>query len=372
MQNFDTNSVHVAGLEKAIALGIDIDKPVLALGSPGIGKTQILIAAAVRNGYTPLAVVSSMHLPEFFAGHDIPVVQADGTNKVEQLVPALIEQVTALRESTGKPVFLFLDEIDKCPDVIQSPLLQLALEKRVNHFLLPEDTYVCAAGNGEGDGSFSNPLSRALTNRFMVFGFAGPTQKEFEKHAAKNQFHPVIQAFAAQNYDLAMSFDAAEERNCTPRSLEAFSKALHSPYMNNDMRMTVGSACIGQAAAAKLEAMLTVYDNLTPLDDILRDPDRAALPPVENFTAGFMTFSALPQMLRRRAKEVATDTGKSDQGRADMVMAAWTYAKRTPAKELAALFLANLDSAQWTVLISNDMEYMSEQYADVLAEVINV
>ena len=369
----DTNIVHAAGLERAIAVGVDADIPLLVLGRPGVGKTQITIATAERMGFAPLAVVSSMYLPEFFSGHDIPVTQADGTSKVEQLVPALFEQVVALREKTGKPVFLFQDEIDKCPDVIQAPLLQMVLEKRVGNVKLPADTYVCAAGNGEDDGSFSNPLSRALLNRFMVFDFAGPTQKEFERHAAKQAMHPVVQAFAAQHYDVVMSFDAAQERNCTPRSMEALSRALHSDKMPHDMRMTVSSACIGAEAAAKLEAMLTVYDNLTPLDDILKDPQGAPLPPPENLIAGFMTFSSLPQMLRRRVSE-ATANGETDVAalRKKMVMAGWTYAKRNPAKELSVLFLNNLHGDQWEVILSEDLAETSENYADVLAEIVNV
>ncbi len=61
---------------------------------------------------------------------------------------------------------LFLDEISAADIEVQKAALQLVLDRRVGEYDLPITCPVLAAGNGDNDGAFTNPMSGPLSNRF--------------------------------------------------------------------------------------------------------------------------------------------------------------------------------------------------------------
>lgn len=62
---------------------------------------------------------------------------------------------------------LFLDKISSAPQSMQAAAYQIALDKRIGEFLLPEHCIVICAGNRTTDQSVAFRMPKALVNRLM-------------------------------------------------------------------------------------------------------------------------------------------------------------------------------------------------------------
>jgi len=77
-----------------------------------------------------------------------------------------LEDKTWYTVKVFEKAFLFLDEISAADIEVQKAALQLVLDRRVGEYDLPPTCPVIAAGNGDNDGAFTNPMSGPLSNRF--------------------------------------------------------------------------------------------------------------------------------------------------------------------------------------------------------------
>lgn len=150
-------------VEKALkAKEIGIDRALLFLSSPGIGKTS-LIKQIAKEQNIPYHIISPVqHAAEDFAG--IPVPNGDDTIKklpVEDIFP-----IKYRKEERG---IYFIDELTSAEFGTQGALYRLLLEGRTDTFELPKGWLRIAAGNLMTDKALVNDLSSALINRVSVF-----------------------------------------------------------------------------------------------------------------------------------------------------------------------------------------------------------
>src|SRR5213078_3414651 len=66
------------------------------------------------------------------------------------------------REEDG-PTLVFLDELNRAPQLVQNACLQLALDRRVGEYRLPDSCVVVAAGNPDNHRGVTR-MSEALAN----------------------------------------------------------------------------------------------------------------------------------------------------------------------------------------------------------------
>jgi hypothetical protein len=97
----------------------------------------------------------------------------------------------------GRPIVLFLDELNRArPEILQS-VHELALNKTLAGKRLPEGSIVVSAVN-EGDEYQLTDLDPALVSRFNLYEFA-PTVEDWLLWAAENGLDPRVTAFIQQN-----------------------------------------------------------------------------------------------------------------------------------------------------------------------------
>ncbi len=137
-----------------LALGYRARRPVLLEGPTGIGKSEIVRAAAEQLGIGLAVLDLSLLEPPDLVG--LPIIEQGRTRYA---VPSILPQ-----EGAG---ILLLEELNRAERYIQQPALQLLTARTLHEYRLP-DGWVCFAAVNPQDGDYQvTALDPALRARFL-------------------------------------------------------------------------------------------------------------------------------------------------------------------------------------------------------------
>lgn len=262
----------IAALEKLIPG----NTPVFLHGPPGTGKSSYVKQAASR------------------LGMEVVDVRAATTDPVDwRGVPAVIGGRTRwcppdFLPKDGKGV-LFLDELPQAPQLVQSSLLELTLDRRLGEYRLPEGWRVVAAGNRQEDRAGANRLITPLLNRFLHLD-VGLDPDEWVGWAAQSGIAPEVTAYIKMRPDRLYAFDPTtnERAFATPRSWQFTSDVCErfrdgpggAVYKDADAHLLLAAVggCIGAGAAAEFVAHLKNAALLPNPRALLAAPTTTPLP----------------------------------------------------------------------------------------------
>ena len=126
-------------------------RPVLLMGPPGIGKTQIMEQIAAETGVGLVAYTITHHTRQSAIG--LPFIEkrsygGEEFSVTEYTMSEILASVYELMEKTGiKEGILFLDEINCVSETLAPMMLQFLQCKTFGNQRLPEGWLIVAAGN---------------------------------------------------------------------------------------------------------------------------------------------------------------------------------------------------------------------------------
>jgi len=126
-------------------------RPVLLMGPPGIGKTQIMAQIAAETGVGLVAYTITHHTRQSAIG--LPFIEqrtygGKAYSVTEYTMSEILASVYELMEKTGiKEGILFLDEINCVSETLAPMMLQFLQCKTFGNQALPEGWLIVAAGN---------------------------------------------------------------------------------------------------------------------------------------------------------------------------------------------------------------------------------
>ena len=126
-------------------------RPVLLLGAPGIGKTQIMEQIALECGIGLVAYTITHHTRQSAIG--LPFItrkEFDGVEKsvTEYTMSEIVASIYEKREKTGiREGILFIDEINCVSETLAPAMLQFLQCKTFGTHAIPEGWIIVAAGN---------------------------------------------------------------------------------------------------------------------------------------------------------------------------------------------------------------------------------
>ena len=126
-------------------------RPVLLMGPPGIGKTQIMEQIAAEEGVGLVAYTITHHTRQSAIG--LPFIEkrtygGEEFSVTEYTMSEILASVYQLMEKTGlKERILFLDEINCVSETLAPMMLQFLQCKTFGNQRLPEGWLIVAAGN---------------------------------------------------------------------------------------------------------------------------------------------------------------------------------------------------------------------------------
>jgi hypothetical protein len=269
---------------------LEVNRPCFLWGSPGIGKTF-----GVNDTVISMDMIPEIQSLGGMESVDLRGLPKDKNDDVVWSTPDFIANVRRKRAESGKPVALFIDEVNANAQSVQVPLMQLFQFRRIGPHVLPDDTRLIGAGNLQSDRAAAQRMSTALNNRGTHLEIASPASiegvKDWCKVAVVKKFHPAVIAFimlrGAPNgikgnpgYSPGMlhNFDPNSQEKAfpSPRSWEYVSDLLD--HCTDTTRHHLVRGTVGEIAAAEFEGFLKVYKSAPPIIKILSDPAGCPVP----------------------------------------------------------------------------------------------
>lgn len=196
---------------------------ILLLSPPGVGKSEIVNAAAKRAGLACRSLLGTQIAPEDVSG----IPQIVGERSV--FCPSRV-----LLPETSEPFCLFLDELPACTPDIQKAFYSLLLERRVGEYPLPEGTWVVAAGNRVEDRALVRTISSALLNRVLILQIE-VDHREWLDWSLEHGIRDEIRSFIREHPDaLLRPVPRTAEPFSTPRAWSSLSRILDLTSSNAD------------------------------------------------------------------------------------------------------------------------------------------
>jgi hypothetical protein len=247
--------------------------PVLIVGAPGIGKSDLVAQAAAAAGADLIISHPAVADPTDVKG--LPWV-AKGAEHATFL--PFGELARALKATT--PTVWFLDDLGQAPPSVQASFMQLLLARRVNGHVLPDCVTFLAASNRRTDRAGVSGILEPVKSRFVAIVELEPDLDEWTQWAlGQDDMPPELVAFLRFRPELLSAFvPSADLTNCPlPRTWAHAGKLLALDLPDNILLAAVAGA-VGQGAAIELMAFLRMFRELPNIDAILLDPDGPVIP----------------------------------------------------------------------------------------------
>ena len=223
-------------------------RPILLMGAPGIGKTQIMeqIARECKVGLVSYTIThhtrqSAVGLPfikEKTFGQEIFSV-------TEYTMSEIIASVYEKMEKTGlKEGILFIDEINCVSETLAPMMLQFLQGKTFGNQKVPEGWVIVTAGNPPEYNKSVREFDVATLDRVRKIEVV-PELSVWLSYAEKNQIHSAVTTYLMAHSDhfYSVSQEADEKRFVTARGWEDLSAVLKSYEI---LHFPVDEALIGQ------------------------------------------------------------------------------------------------------------------------------
>lgn len=245
------------------------DQNIMLVGNHGIGKSEILSGYYSEKGMRVVPLfLGQMSDPGDLIG--IPN-RNEATGKTDFMPPYWFPL-------DGKPIVLFLDELNRArPEVLQT-IMDLALNRKLAGRSLPEGSRIISAVN-EGDQYQLTDLDPALVSRFNVAAFR-PTVQEWLLWAEKAGVDPRVRDFIRENpiwldknADAREGADTGLEKTPDRRAWKRVSDILKVVPEVNPIVTKAISAIVGAKAASALVGSISARKILSGRE-VLQDYEK--------------------------------------------------------------------------------------------------
>ena len=235
---------------------------IMLVGKHGIGKSEILTHYFADKGIPVVALfLGQMSDP----GDLIGLPRLNEETGITEFVPPYWFPVN------GKPVVLFLDELNRArPEILQT-IMELALNRTLAGHALPEGSRVISAVN-DGDEYQLTDLDPALVSRFNIYEFH-PSVQEWIRWASQNHLDERVIQFIQSHTDMLdgkYSGDEAAGLTKTPdrRAWKKLSDCIKGQSDMEDLKILC-TGIVGAAATASFYQFLTSFNQLSAKEILL-------------------------------------------------------------------------------------------------------
>lgn len=232
---------------------------IMLAGRHGIGKSQILTRYFKSKG---------MPVKTLFLGQMSDPGDLLGLPNKDEKTGKTVFMPPYWFPADGKPIVLFLDEINRArPEILQT-VMDLVLNRKLAGRELPEGSRIIAAGN-DGEEYQLTDLDPALVSRFNIYTFR-PTVEDWLLWAERAGLDERILRFISANPELLdRSADTKEDQGLDKdpdrRAWEKVARLMENIPNPMPVHQKVVAGIIGVQAASQLFLSFR-KDDLSPID----------------------------------------------------------------------------------------------------------
>jgi MoxR-like ATPase len=257
-------------LTKILVDLISIGQPVMITGRPGIGKTDIVNAAAKQLGADVIKYDCVVADPIDFKG--LPLIDG-GKARFEPFSD--LKRLIVAKDLT----ICFLDDLGQASPAVQAAVMQLVLARNIGEYPVSDNVVFVAATNRREDKAGVSGILEPVKSRFSIFELE-PTLNDWMEWALNKPSMP-IEIIQACRFKPEWITKWVPEKGITnsptPRNLEVVGEMIANG-IDNSLRLPMFASRLGRAAATELMAFLDLYAELPNVDSIVLNPDTATVP----------------------------------------------------------------------------------------------
>ncbi len=326
---------------------------IMLVGKHGIGKSRILEDFFATKGEKVVTLfLGQMSDPGDLIG--LPHLD-EKTGRTEFMLPYWFP-------TDGKPVVLFLDELNRArPEVLQT-VMDLTLNRKLAGKSLPEGSRIISAVNGGNEYQLTD-LDPALVSRFNIYDFA-PSVEDWINWARGASLDSRIISFIEENSEM---LDGEEnfaeenlERSPDRRSWERLSNVIKNFAELGKELQAMAAGIIGDKAAASFFNFVNNH-KVPSVKELLSANDIASF--VQDLS--FTDFTQLNEAIFRWLQ---SQSASASDLNAENLIRYFDYLGQSNKKELQAHF-ASLVSAQRYPLALN---YILEKTPDLYKKLLDL
>lgn len=255
-----------------LKMAIAKKRNVLLTGAPGIGKTSIIHAAALSLQADEILSHPAVGDPTDAKG--LPWIAPGADHAAFMPFGDLHRAINA-----SKPTVWFLDDFGQASPSVQAAYMQLLLERRVNDHKISDHVTFVAATNRRQDRANVSGILDPVKSRFPYIIELEVTLADWCLWAYQNHISPQIIAFLNFRPDLLMSEDKTLDisNSPSPRTWSFVNETLQED-LSDSLRYLAIQGSVGQSVASEFTAFLKIWENMTPIEEILAKPLEAKIP----------------------------------------------------------------------------------------------
>lgn len=263
-------SLRPAELKQLLTAAISARHNILVTGAPGIGKTDILTAAAKECEADLILSHPAVEDPTDTKG--LPwIVDGKATFLPFGELHAAI--------NASKLTVWFLDDLGQAPPTVQAAKMQLLLARAVNNHKLPDNVTFVGATNRRVDRAAVSGILEPVKSRFLSIVELEPNLDDWCDWANDHDVHPLVIAFLRFQPDLLSKFQATADltNSPMPRTWHHVSQILALKLGQNIQHQAICGA-VGDGAGTEISAFIKIWMELPNIDNMIEHPESAVIP----------------------------------------------------------------------------------------------
>lgn len=282
--------------------------PVLIVGAPGVGKSDIVSQVCKELGHDLILSHPVVSDPTDYKGMPWAYVDDNNVARADFIPFGDLE----LLINADKPTVFFLDDLGQAPASVQAAAMQLLLARRINEHKVSDYVTFIAATNRREDKAGVQGILEPVKSRFATIVTIDADLDDWCKWAAKNNVSPELIGFLRFKPNMLHDFKASKDmvNSPCPRTVANVGKILTTD-LPDDLLFEVIRGAAGEGFAVEFMAFLKIFSKLPNPDAILMNPSTAQLPDASEPSIMF----ALSVALSARATETNMDAYTTVIGR---------------------------------------------------------